>query len=101
MSTDQHRFGWTRVAFCLAALSVFICVHLWLNSMADARADAVASVPAQKLGPLNKKFEGSGSCGGNKCHDKAGDDAPPTEIAHEATIWSSKDRHAKAFKNLS
>jgi hypothetical protein len=86
------------------ALGVCFATMLLLTAfLIDTRtfAQVVGSVPAQKFTTLDKKFEGSPSCSGTKCHDKAGDDAPPKEIGHESTIWTAKDHHAKAFKTLS
>ena len=46
------------------------------------------------------KFDGARTCGGSGCHDKAGDDAPPSEFGHELTIWSAQDHHAKSYDAL-
>src|SRR5437764_1167829 len=57
--------------------------------------------PAMKLASPGMKFDGARTCRGTKCHDKAGDEAPPKERDHEYNIWSAHDKHAKAFEALS
>jgi hypothetical protein len=56
--------------------------------------------PAARLMALKMKFNGARSCGGKNCHDKAGEDAPPTEPGHEYTIWNAADRHRKSADAL-
>jgi hypothetical protein len=67
---------------------------------ASGDAEANKSSPAMQLASLGMKFNGSASCKGSGCHNKAGADAPPTEREHEFNIWKESDKHSKAFATL-
>src|SRR4051812_14704946 len=85
-------------------LSTAVVLTIVFSSVTQRVTGAEASMknsPAMQLVSLGMKFNGSASCKGNGCHNKAGDDTPPKEGLHELTIWKSKDRHAKAFDTLS
>jgi hypothetical protein len=83
----------------IVALAVTVFVF---GPLADTRAQPGASAqpPLKRLVGLNLKFDGSQTCGGNNCHGKAGDDAPPTESGHELTIWDKQDLHKGAYALL-
>jgi hypothetical protein len=77
------------------ALTVFV-----FGPLATRAQEGPAQSPLKRLVGLKLKFDGAQSCGGNNCHDKAGDDAPPTEPGHELTIWNRQDRHKDAYTTL-
>jgi hypothetical protein len=81
-------------------VGVSICMLLVVGPLARLTIGQVESSPAAKLAELGIKFEGSRSCNAADCHGKKGDDAPPTEIGHEQTIWAAHDRHHEAYETL-
>lgn len=96
MRSSRREIQWLAFAGGFIALSVLV-----FGPMAESVAQQAAmQSPAMKLTGLKMKFDGARSCGGTDCHDKAGDDAPPTEPRHELTIWNNLDSHRKSFEVL-
>ncbi|HVT87556.1 MAG TPA: multiheme c-type cytochrome [Tepidisphaeraceae bacterium] len=93
MTNSQRRSG-RAVVVVLGLLASTLFTRSWAQQ-------AAMQSPASKLVTLKLKFDGARSCGGNNCHDKAGDDAPPAEPGHEFTIWNNQDSHHKSFDGLS
>src|SRR3954466_15241218 len=94
-----------RVRVVVILVMLIASCSVIFGPMAPSRAQpaqpaAGSDTPAARLASLKMKFNGARSCGGKNCHDKAGEDAPPTEGGHEYTIWNAADRHHKSADAL-
>src|SRR5436190_12454780 len=89
----------------VAVLSVtfFSLLVSWALRTAGAQAAGGAAPMTPRtttLIALGQKFAGSQSCAAAKCHGAAQAANPPQKLANQVTVWSSDDRHSKAFKAL-
>jgi hypothetical protein len=91
-----------RVRVVVILVMLIASCSVIFGPLAPSRAQPAAGsdTPAMRLVSLKMKFNGARSCGGKNCHDKSGEDAPPTEPGHEYTIWNAADKHRKSAEVL-
>lgn len=87
-----------RVVFVSLIAAAFLVVAWSITPLLHAQT--ASQQPSEKLIALNIKFDGVASCNNANCHGATAAQAPPKAPKNEATTWTEKDEHAKAFQHL-
>ncbi len=85
-----------------ASIVCFIVAVLFVLGPLSRISIGQGTSPAKRLADLGKKFSGVDQCGGENCHGKPGNQAPPAgpeDRRRELSIWKT-DPHAEAYKTL-
>jgi predicted CxxxxCH...CXXCH cytochrome family protein len=104
MSKESTLGRWC-VFFVVCSAAVAIAAGVWLQRA--SAADAGQPQPAEIVQPysnvfmsLNRRFEGSQTCGGSNCHSAAQEEPAPARMANQLPIWNDQDKHSKSFQAL-